>query len=120
MMIYLKIKSELEKNDNYIRWQAIRIKQLGFINNLALGISVGLLAYNFKFILLDEVQLNSFQKILFWISSLLTVIPVFIALIVSINRLEDFRLTAQIAPKEEKKKTDANSGYSKCWLEIKS
>lgn len=96
----------MEKNDKYIRWQAIRIKQLGFINNLVLGLSVGLLAYNFKFILPDEVRLNSIQKILFWISSFLTVISVFIALILSINRLEDFRLTAQIARKEEKKKTD--------------
>ena len=106
MIIYSKTKNKLEKSDKYIRWQAIRIKQLGFINNLVLGLSLGLLAYNFKLILPDEIQLNCFQKILFWISSLLTLISVFIALILAINRLEDFRLTAQIARKEEKNQSE--------------
>lgn len=96
----------MQKSGKYIRWQAIRINQLGFINNLVLGLSLGLVAYNFKFILPDEIQLNCFQKVLFWISSILTVTSVFIALILAINRLEDFRLTAQIARKEEKEQTD--------------
>lgn len=96
----------MEKQDKYIRWQAIRINQLGFINNLAIGLSLCLLAYNFNFILPDDIELNCLQKVLFWISALLTVVSVFIGLILSINRLEDFRLTAQIARKEEKKETE--------------
>jgi hypothetical protein len=96
----------MEKSGKYIRWQAIRINQLGFINNLILGLSLGLLAYNFNFIIPDEIQLNCFQKLLFWISIILNVTSVFIALILAINRLEDFRLTAQISRKEEKNQTD--------------
>lgn len=96
----------MEKQDKYIRWQAIRINQLGFINNLAIGLSLGLLAYNFNFILPDDIELNCLQKVLFWISTVLTVVSVFIGLILSINRLEDFRLTAQIARREEKKETE--------------
>ena len=96
----------MEKQNKYIRWQAIRINQLGFINNLILGLSLGLIAFNFNFILPDDIVLNCFQKFLFWISAILTVISVFISLILAINRLEDFRLTAQIARKEEKKLTE--------------
>jgi len=35
----------MEKNESYIRWQNIRITQLGFANNIIIGLSVGSLAY---------------------------------------------------------------------------
>lgn len=96
-----------ENNDSYKRWQSIRINQLGFINNLVLGLSVALLAYNFEFVQSDGIELNCLQKFLFWISSILLTSSVIIALILTINRLEDYRLTARIARKREKGQSDS-------------
>jgi hypothetical protein len=91
-------------NDSYIRWQNIRISQLGFINNLIIGLSIALLGFIIDFIQTDNLILNNFQKLMFWIGSLLILSSIGIGIFVVINRLEDFKLTAQIARKRENKK----------------
>lgn len=85
-------------NESYIRWQNIRITQLGFANNLIITLTVASLGYLMNFINAPNI-LNFFQKLLFWISSTLLIFSCFVGLLVIINRLEDFKITAQIAKK---------------------
>jgi hypothetical protein len=91
---------EKEKNESYIRWQNIRITQLGFANNIIIGLSVGSLAYFMNFIT-KTVSFNFYQKILIWLGCPLLLISCLLGLILIINRLEDFRITSQIARKRE-------------------
>jgi len=93
-------------NESYIRWQNIRISQLGFANNLILGISIALIGFILDFLQTDDLVLNSCQKFLFWVGGSLTLVSIGFGLYVVFNRLEDFRLTAQIARKRETGKTD--------------
>jgi hypothetical protein len=87
-------------NESYIRWQNIRITQLGFANNLIIGLSVGLLGYLMSFIT-KSISFNLFQKILIWFCCPLLLISCLMGLLLIINRLEDFRITSQIARKRE-------------------
>jgi hypothetical protein len=87
-------------NESFIRWQNIRITQLGFANNLIITLSVASLGYLMNFINIPNI-LNFFQKLLFWISSTLLIFSCFFGLLLVVNRLEDFKITAQIAKKRE-------------------
>jgi hypothetical protein len=90
----------LEKNESYIRWQNIRITQLGFANNFIIALTVSSLGYLMNFI--DKSNLfNVCQKLLFWFGCPLLLISCLLGLILIINRLEDFKITAQIARKRE-------------------
>ncbi len=91
---------ENEKNASYTRWQNIRITQLGFANNLIIGLSVGSLGYLMNFIN-NTNSFNTFQKILIWIDCPLLLISCLVGLLLIINRLEDFKITAQIVRKRE-------------------
>ncbi|WP_422353887.1 hypothetical protein [Roseivirga pacifica] len=93
-------------NESYIRWQNIRITQLGFANNLILGISIALIGFMLDFLQTDDLVLNSCQKFLFWVGGSLTLVSIGFGLYVVFNKLDDFRLTAQIARKRETGKTD--------------
>ena len=96
-----------EPNENYIRWQNYRITQLGFAINLLIILAVGLIAFTIKNLQSDLI-LNSMQKILFWFGSFLTLSSIGIGLFVVVNRLEDFRITAQIALKRGRNENTRN------------
>jgi hypothetical protein len=34
-----------ERNDSFVRWQGRTIEQLGFVNNLLIGLAAGILAF---------------------------------------------------------------------------
>lgn len=90
----------MEDNESYIRWQNIRITQLGFANNLIIILTIGSLGFLMNF-LNESEALNRFQKILIWLGCPLLLISCLLGLILIINRLKDFRITAQIARKRE-------------------
>lgn len=92
----------MDKNSTYGRWENYRIAQLSFINNLIIALSVALIAYIFNFLKQPNVLFNYSQKILFWFGTLLIVISIIVGILIAINRLQDFRLTAQIARNREK------------------
>ena len=95
-------KTELmEDNKSYLKWQDIRISQLGFANNLIIALAIALLGYIIDFIQTDNLILTCFQKILFWLGCSLILISIGLGIFVVINRLEDFKLTAKIARKRE-------------------
>jgi hypothetical protein len=87
-------------NDSYVRWQNIRITQLGFANNLIILLAVALLGFGISF-LKDTTTLNSYQKFFFWCGSTLVLISIGFGIAVIINRLDDFKKTAQISRKLE-------------------
>lgn len=87
-------------NDSYIYWQNIRITQLGFANNLIIFLAVGLLGFSISF-LKDIVTLTCNQKVFFWFSCVLNLISIGYGIAVMINRLYDFKITAQIARRRE-------------------
>lgn len=93
----------MNNQDRFTRWQLIRINQLTFLNNLILGLSIALLGYIFHYINQDAIYLNKPQKFLFWASLLFTLSSIFLAIILAINRLEDFKKTANIARKKDTK-----------------
>ena len=96
---------KMKNNDSFIRWQNIRITQLGFANNLLIALGVALVGFTLEFIQADELILNCIQKILFWIGIVLSVVSMTLGVFVVINRLEDFKLTAQIARNRETENT---------------
>jgi hypothetical protein len=100
-------------NESYIRWQNIRITQLGFANNLIITLTVASLGYLMNFINSHNI-LNFFQKLLFWISSTLLIFSCFVGLLVIINRLEDFKITAQIAKKRESQLSEVSMKKGDC------
>jgi len=87
-------------NDSYTRWQNIRITQLGFANNLIILLAVGLLGFSMTF-LKDVATLSFYQKIFFWFSCISILASICFGITVIINRLDDFKITAQIARKRE-------------------
>lgn len=87
-------------NDSYVRWQNIRITQLGFANNLIILLAVALLGFGISF-LKDITTLNSYQKFFFWCGSTLVLTSIGFGIVVIINRLDDFKKTAQISRKRE-------------------
>lgn len=93
-------------NKSYLKWQDIRIKQLGYANNLIIALAVAVLGFAINFIQTEDLILSSFQKKLFWVASSLIIISIGLGIFVILNRLEDFKLTAQIARKREKNERD--------------
>ncbi|ARV13960.1 hypothetical protein [Polaribacter sp. SA4-12] len=91
----------MEENKSFLKWQNIRISQLGFANNLIIALAIGLLGYIIDFIQTDNLTLTSVQKFLFWIGCSLIIISIGLGIFVVLNRLEDFKLTARIARKRE-------------------
>ena len=90
----------MAENESYIRWQNIRITQLGYANNLLILLSVALLGFYTKF-LSDCIILNNWQKFLICVCFLLVIFSTGLGILVMLNRLEDFKLTARIARKRE-------------------
>ncbi|WP_299065529.1 hypothetical protein [uncultured Polaribacter sp.] len=89
-----------------MKWQDIRIKQLGYANNLIIALAVAVLGFAINFIQTEDLILSSFQKKLFWVASSLIIISIGLGIFVILNRLEDFKLTAKIARKREKNERD--------------
>ena len=87
----------MDMKSTYGKWENHRIAQLSFINNLVIGLSVAIIGYVFDFIKPSNIIFNSTQKFLFWVGVLLILISVLVGIFVTINRLNDFRLTAKIA-----------------------
>ncbi|WP_275099864.1 hypothetical protein [Sedimenticola hydrogenitrophicus] len=91
-----KGKEEKDIYERFVKWQGITREQLGATSNLVLGLGTGLLG--FATLLLLEGKLTAPCAFgLGVLSSGLLALSVALALWCSLNRLSDFRLTAQIA-----------------------
>jgi len=89
-----------ETSDPYIRWQEIRIQQLGYVNNLVLGLAVGVLAFETSLVEGNAARFYTAP----WLASLslgLATASVAFGLVAGVTRLLDFRLTAQLHRTED-------------------
>lgn len=84
------------ENDRFVRWQGITREQFSASTNLVMGLTTGLLA--FESVLLLDQKFETICSIRFGITALLLLFAsVAVGLWCAINRLNDFRLTAQIS-----------------------
>ena len=90
-----------EKNASFIRWQGRTIEQLGFVNNLLIGLATGLLIFEGKLSFDKKEILTCVDKWLIVLSVLSIFISLSIGCYVAWNRLRSFRHTTQIARQRE-------------------
>lgn len=108
--------------DSSIRWQEIRIKQLGYVNYLLILVASGILTFQ------NNIWLNrsftNIQKISFNESNFFFFVSIVIGIILAVNRLFSFRNTAKIARLRGKGKTISINQLRKktdridCWTWI--
>jgi hypothetical protein len=84
-------------NDPFIRWQSRSNEQLGFLNNLLIGLSIGLLALEIQLVFNNDFKVGIIEKWFFVSSTILVCTSMLIGCILAWNRLQDFRNTSQIA-----------------------
>lgn len=95
----------MAENDSYVRWQAIRINQLGFANNLIILLEIPVIGFYLKF-LQSTIWIDGYKTFFLWTGGLLSVASIFIGILLTVIRLDNFALTAKIARKRETKKRD--------------
>lgn len=94
--------SEPPKNrESSVRWQGRMIEQFGYSLNLILGLSVATLGYEISYLLNEDYKLNCWQIICAVISVIFLLFSIFLGLYCVVNRLRDFRATAETAYKRE-------------------
>lgn len=95
-------KQVTKKNrESSIRWQGRTIEQFGYALNLILGLSVAALGFELSLLLGDEFERVRWQNCLLVISLLSLLLSVAVGLWCVVNRLRDFRATAETARNRE-------------------
>ena len=82
------------QNEEPTGWEKIRIQQLGFVNNVFLGLAVGVLVFGVN-LLIDHTNRLNAAPISAGLALLLSALSAFSGLIATITRLIDFRLAAK-------------------------
>lgn len=94
-----------EDQESFIRWQEITRNHFSSVANLILALATGLLAFQSTLLLEHKLSVPC----AFWLATaslIFLATSVAIALWCLVNRLRDFRLTAQIARRREKGETE--------------
>lgn len=91
-----------DKKEAFIRWQGITIRQLSFVNNLIIGLSTGLLAFQLNLVFSNEAISQIKGGLIFLCSILFVLISLGVGLLTAWNRLKDFRITEKIARNKQK------------------
>jgi hypothetical protein len=110
-------KEKLEEYDErLIRWQQLRISQLSYTNNLILTLTLGMLAFSVSKI---GLRIPDNFSLFFLISSSFSslLLSLLIGIILTINRLCDFRITTKII-RFEKRKYELQATYKKLNIPI--
>lgn len=98
----LKIDHNLvEYNEKSIRWQDYAINQLGFTNNIGLTLTIGFLAFAFDKNFLSTMTFSSDstfnpKMLINLITVIFLLLSIISAVITSMSRLYDFRITRNI------------------------
>ena len=77
----------------FVRWQRVAITQLGFLNNTVLALATA----SAGFALARPAPDSGWKLCLLWLGLALLSLSIIVALACALNRLWDFRETAQIA-----------------------
>jgi hypothetical protein len=94
-----------EEKDRFIRWQGITRDQLSAACNLVLGLATGLVAFD-AMLLLDHKLSSCCASWFAIVSMLFLAASVASALLCSVSRLKDFRLTTEITRRRDKSDND--------------
>jgi hypothetical protein len=89
------------QRDSFSRWQARTIEQFGYALNLILTLSVAALGYELALLLNMNLGRLEWKKYLLVLSTLSLTLSVAAGLWCVINRLRDFRATAQTARRRQ-------------------
>ncbi len=103
-------------NESFVRWQGRSIEQLGFLNNLLMGLSIGLLIFQINLAFSREVALSKAEELVFIASLVFCLFSLTFGIYLAWNRLFSFGQTAQIARKRE---TVKRNGIDKLRAHVK-
>ncbi len=104
--------------ERYIRWQEIRLKQLGYINNLLIALASGSLLWQAQSIIAFTITFQS--RPLYLISAALFFVSIVLGCWLAWNWLGDFTLTAdRLLSKMEEPPSIANTDTKKLRNEMK-
>lgn len=81
----------MSENARFIRWQQVTLKQLGYVSNTTLTLATA--SIGFSLAQLPDQRARGWT----WFAVLLFGLSIFLGLFCAMNRLKDFRETAQIA-----------------------
>ncbi len=99
-------------SDRFVRWQRYTMNQLTFSLNLFFGLSVAALAYALSIVRDEELLLCGFSKYSLLTSILSLCLAIFISCTLVINRLLDFRFTANKIRTDEHYQADESVVYA--------
>lgn len=115
---------------SFVRWQGRTTEQLGFVNNLFIGLATGLLAFQTNLAFDDKTHLTAVEKIFVVPSMILIALSLMLGCYVAWNRLGSFRITTKIAKKREnneskvidklRKSTRSKDKYTWCILMLQT
>jgi len=98
---------------SFVRWQAIRITQMGYAVNLILTFAAASLGFVLTLVKDQELRAHPWGACLLVFGGLSFMISITAGIWCVLNRLEDFRESAQIAREREKFEWQ---GYGKPWI----
>ena len=117
-------------HDAFVRWQGIAIAQFTYATNVILGLAVATLGFAVTLLLSKEYVPVFWQKCVFFLGLLAIVVSIATGIWCAVNRLRDFRATANTARQRLKGANADNSrdvaeGLGKCtwrlfWFQIAS
>jgi hypothetical protein len=93
----MKIPNDLDETikgfaERYIRWQTIRVEQLGYVNNLIIALASGALLWQGQTLLTSPSIIDA--HFFYLLSAVLFFVSIVIGCYIAWNRLGDFSLTA--------------------------
>jgi len=97
----------MSKNDSFVRWQDIFLKQLGFTTNLIFTINIAVIGFLVSKITDKDFILLCNGKALFTIGLFILILSFISGVIINLTRLYDFKLTARTARIREKDTNDS-------------
>ncbi|MEK7144586.1 MAG: hypothetical protein AAB794_01870 [Patescibacteria group bacterium] len=91
-------KPEDKDNNSFVRWQQLSISEMGKMISLFLGIAFATIGFVVsQLISADFIFRNYWDKFLFSFGSVVLLAHIVVSLILTLNRLKDFKQTAKIA-----------------------
>lgn len=105
-LLFAAKKVGKKKRDSFVRWQKITIDQLGYAVNLILALSTASLGFAVSLIVKKDFALTCGGIIFFFLAILAFLISIALGIWCVINRLCDFRTTAETARRREEYASD--------------
>jgi len=114
-------KERLEKvrqkyRERFIRWQQLSISQLSYSNNLIMSLTLGMLAFSATKLDFKIPKEECFCLLISW-SYFLLLASLLTGIILTINRLNDFRKTKELINSKKKRFETKNKIKESCDLE---